>query len=99
MGGEGDAASVGGHDSERRALWPGRDDGEPRDCTRVLDASLMFSATLPCRIALYEEDGNTRLAAFKPTALAAGYPAEMRDGIEELEAVLVDAIDEAIAEP
>ncbi len=66
---------------------------------RVLDAGLVFSAIVPCRIALYEEDGSTRLAMLRPTALLGVYPDDQRTGVGELEAVLVDTIDEAIAEP
>ena len=66
---------------------------------RVLDASLVFSAVLPSRITLYEEAGSTRLAALRPTALRALYPRAEAEAVDEIEAALMDVIDEAIAEP
>ena len=44
---------------------------QPQQAKKVLDADMSICTALPCRISIYEEDGNTILAALKPTTLLA----------------------------
>lgn len=41
----------------------------PKQAQAVLTRSIEISTALPCRIAVYEEEGRTVLATIKPTAL------------------------------
>jgi uncharacterized protein (DUF302 family) len=41
----------------------------PSQAKKVLDTNLEISTALPCRISVYEEDGVTKLATIKPTAM------------------------------
>lgn len=43
----------------------------PQQAQVVLNCAIEISTALPCRIAVYEEDGQTVLATLKPTALLA----------------------------
>jgi uncharacterized protein (DUF302 family) len=42
---------------------------QPQQAKKVLDQNLTVSTMLPCRISLFEEDGETVLVTLKPTAL------------------------------
>jgi uncharacterized protein (DUF302 family) len=42
---------------------------QPQQAKKVLEQNVGVSAMLPCRISLYEENGQTVLATLKPTAL------------------------------
>jgi uncharacterized protein (DUF302 family) len=51
--------------------------------------SLEISTALPCRISVYEEDGITKLATIKPTAMIALYAKpELKGVAEEVETTL-----------
>ena len=68
----------------------------PHQAKKVLEANLEISTALPCRISVYEEGGQTKLATIKPTAMIALYPnPELRGVAEEvertLEAIMADA--------
>lgn len=68
----------------------------PHQARRVLEANLEISTALPCRISVYEEDGRTRLATIKPTAMIALYPnPELRGVAEEVEETLEAIMAEA----
>jgi len=68
----------------------------PHQAKKVLEANLEISTALPCRISVYEEAGQTRLATIKPTAMIDLYPnPELRGVAEEVEAILVRIMDEA----
>jgi len=41
----------------------------PRQAQRVLTGNPAIATALPCRIAVYEEGGSTRVATIRPTAL------------------------------
>ncbi|MBU4257550.1 MAG: DUF302 domain-containing protein [Proteobacteria bacterium] len=42
---------------------------QPKQAKKVLVENMSLSTALPCRISIYEEDGNTVLATLKPTVL------------------------------
>jgi uncharacterized protein (DUF302 family) len=42
---------------------------QPQQAKKVLDQNVSVSTMLPCRISLFEENGETVLATLKPTAL------------------------------
>lgn len=46
----------------------------PSQAKKVLEANIAISAALPCRIAVYQEDGVTKIAAIRPTALLGMFP-------------------------
>lgn len=46
----------------------------PLQAKKVLEANIAISAVLPCRIAVYQEDGVTKIAAIRPTALLGMFP-------------------------
>src|SRR5512145_1995584 len=61
----------------------------PHQAKKVLDANLAISTALPCRIAVYEEGGITKLATIKPTAMIALYASPGLEGVaEDVEATL-----------
>ena len=41
---------------------------------KVLENQIAISAALPCRIAVYQENGVTQIAAIRPTALLSLFP-------------------------
>ncbi len=70
----------------------------PRHAQVVLTEEIEISTALPCRIAVYEEDGKTILATMKPTAMlsifnAPGAAATAR----EVETVMIRIMDETCA--
>lgn len=68
----------------------------PHQAKKVLESHMEVSTALPCRISLYEEGGQTRLATIKPTAMIALYShPELKGVAEEVEATLVSIMDEA----
>lgn len=68
----------------------------PHQAKKVLEAHLEVSTALPCRISLYEEGGQTRLATIKPTAMIALYSHPELEGVaEEVEATLMSIMNEA----
>ena len=44
---------------------------QPQQAKKVLDENMSVSTALPCRISVYEEDGQTILATLKPSTLLA----------------------------
>jgi uncharacterized protein (DUF302 family) len=67
----------------------------PQHAKKVLDDNIAISTALPCRIAVYQEDGKTRLATIKPTALLALFPTpELKGVAEEVEASLIQIMKE-----
>ena len=68
----------------------------PHQAKRILETNLAVSTALPCRISVYDEDGMTRLATIKPTAMIALYRTSGLEGVaEEVEQTLVRIMDEA----
>jgi uncharacterized protein (DUF302 family) len=46
----------------------------PQQAKKVLDRNLALSTALPCRISVYEENGKSKIATIKPTALLGLFP-------------------------
>jgi uncharacterized protein (DUF302 family) len=54
---------------------------QPLQATKVMEQNMTVSPALPCRISLYEEDGNTFLATLKPTSLLALFNTPQLEGV------------------
>jgi uncharacterized protein (DUF302 family) len=46
----------------------------PQQAKKVLERNITIAIALPCRVAVYQEDGKTKLATIKPTALLSTFP-------------------------
>ena len=71
----------------------------PQQAAKVLAEDLDLNMALPCRISVYEKDGKTRIGMLSPKAMLeqlSDLPA-LRAVADEVESVLVEAIDEAAA--
>jgi uncharacterized protein (DUF302 family) len=67
----------------------------PQQAQRVLTRAIEISTALPCRIAVYEENGRTVLATIKPTALLTMFRAPDAAAIaEEVESTMTRIMDE-----
>jgi uncharacterized protein (DUF302 family) len=72
---------------------------QPQQAKKVLDANMSVSTALPCRIAIYEEGGKTRLTALKPTTLLAMFNEPQLEGVaREVEDTIVSIMKEAAQE-
>jgi len=61
----------------------------PRQAQKVLEQDLAIATALPCRIAVFEEGGRTRIATIRPTALLGLFPnPELLPVAQEVEKVL-----------
>ncbi len=68
----------------------------PHQAKKVLEANLEISTALPCRISVYEEDGVTKLATIKPTAMLELYSTPGLQGVaQEVEATIEAIMKEA----
>jgi uncharacterized protein (DUF302 family) len=69
----------------------------PRQAAKVLAASMDVSLALPCRIAVYEEQGKTRIGTILPTALVGIFPGAEGLGpvAKEVEEALLAMIEDA----
>ena len=68
----------------------------PRHAANVLHQAITISTALPCRIAVYEEDGRTVLATIRPSLLLTMFDAPGAAATaQEVEDVLVRIMDEA----
>jgi uncharacterized protein (DUF302 family) len=62
----------------------------PQAAKRVLDDNPAISAALPCRISIYQENGQTKIASILPTALLSMFPnPELKPVAEEVERTVV----------
>ena len=69
----------------------------PQQAAKVLTDDIDMNMALPCRISVYEKDGRTRIGMLSPKAMLAELsesPA-LEAVAEEVESVLVDAIEDA----
>jgi uncharacterized protein (DUF302 family) len=65
----------------------------PQKAKRVLESNMEMSTMLPCRVAVYEEKGTTKIVMFKPTALIEQFPGPgLRSVAEDVEKDLVEII-------
>lgn len=70
----------------------------PRQAQGVLNRAIEISTALPCRIAVYEQEGRTVLATLKPTALLTLFGApEVAAIAGEVEATLLQIMRETAA--
>lgn len=70
----------------------------PAQAKAVLDRAIEISTALPCRIAAYQEKGETVLATIKPTVLLAMYGvADARAIAQEVETSMTQIMDDACA--
>lgn len=61
----------------------------PQQAKKVLEGNIAIASVLPCRIAVYQEDGKTKIAAIKPTALLGLFPnPELKPVAEEVENII-----------
>jgi uncharacterized protein (DUF302 family) len=68
----------------------------PHQAKKVLEINLQLSTALPCRISVYEEDGKTKLATIRPTALVGLYGTpELQSVAAEVEDTMVKIMAEA----
>ena len=68
----------------------------PHQAKKVLEANLEISTALPCRISVYEEQGVTKLATIKPSAMIELYATPGLKGVaQEVEATLEAIMAEA----
>ncbi len=69
----------------------------PQQAQVVLTRAIEISTALPCRIAVYEENGRTVLATLKPTSLLGLFNASGAAGTaREVEDTLVQIMDETV---
>lgn len=69
---------------------------QPQQAKTVLDANMSISTALPCRISIYEQDGETVLATLRPTILLAMFNSpQLASVAEEVEATIVKIMNEA----
>ncbi len=71
----------------------------PKQAKAVLEANMAISTALPCRIAVYEEEGAVRVSTLKPTAVLALFGSEELKGVAEgIENTIIQIIDAACSE-
>ena len=46
----------------------------PKQAQKVLESNIAIAAALPCRLAVYQEDGQTKISTLKPSALLGIFP-------------------------
>jgi uncharacterized protein (DUF302 family) len=75
----------------------------PQQAQAVLSRSIEISTALPCRISVYEENGETILATIKPTALLGMFrapeAAPIAQSVEESMTAIMDEVVAAIPQP
>jgi uncharacterized protein (DUF302 family) len=69
----------------------------PQQAAHVLKQNMAVSLALPCRIAVYEENGRTKIGTFRPTALLALFPGagNLATVAQEVEDAILQIVDEA----
>lgn len=68
----------------------------PRQAQQVLHESITVATALPCRVAVYEEDGQTVMATIKPSLLLTMFDAPGAAPVaRDVEATLVRIMEEA----
>ena len=71
----------------------------PHQAKKVLEANPSISTALPCRIAIFEEGGHSKLSTIKPTAMLALYGnPELAPVAQEVEQVILAMMQEAAGE-
>lgn len=71
---------------------------QPQQAKKVLEGNMSVCTALPCRISIYEEGGETILAALKPATLLAMFNTPELEGVaQEVEDMIVKIMHEAAA--
>jgi uncharacterized protein (DUF302 family) len=71
----------------------------PHRAKEVLESKLEISTVLPCRIAVYEESGKTKVSTMLPTQVLGLFGAEDLDSVaESVQSDLISMIDEVVRE-
>jgi uncharacterized protein (DUF302 family) len=69
----------------------------PLQAKKVLEDNIAISAALPCRIAVYQEDGVTKIATIRPTALLGLFPnPELAPVAQEVEEAMTRIMDDLV---
>ena len=69
---------------------------QPQQAKKVLEQNMSVSTALPCRISIYEEDGQTVMATLKPTTLLALFNTpQLKDVAQDVEDTVVKIMNEA----
>ncbi len=67
----------------------------PQAAKQVLDANPAISTALPCRISVYQENGQTKLATILPTAILGLFPnPELKTVAEEVERIVLQIMED-----
>ena len=69
----------------------------PQRAHEVLSANPVLSVALPCAISVFTEDGRTKLAFIRPTAVLGLFGADARQTAEEVEATVGEIVARAAA--
>ena len=65
----------------------------PQQAGKVLEKDIAIATALPCRIAVYQKDGQIKIATIKPTALLSLFPSpELTPVAAEVERVITQII-------
>ncbi len=69
----------------------------PQQAAAVLGVSMALNMALPCRISVYQEDGQTKIGMIRPAAMLAQLSADpgLKTIAEQVEAETIAMIDEA----
>ncbi len=69
----------------------------PQRAVQVLTGNMTTNMALPCRISVYQEQGQTKIGMIRPTALLALFPgaADLKTVAEDVERETMRMIDEA----
>ncbi len=73
----------------------------PQQAAKVLGDDIDMNMALPCRISVYEKNSKTQIGMISPKAMlrVLSDSPELAAVAEEVEAVLVDAIDATVSDP
>jgi len=70
----------------------------PQQAAKALAADLVISTVLPCRISVYEEGGQVKVATLRPTAMLGLFALpRLKPVAEEVEEAMVKIVDAACA--
>jgi len=68
----------------------------PHQAKKILEADTEISTALPCRISIYEDQGQVKIATIKPTAQLGMFGRKDLEPIaEEVEEAIIQMMDEA----
>ena len=69
----------------------------PQQANKILEGNIAIATVLPCRIAVFQEGGKTKIAAIKPTALLGLFPnPELKPVAEEVEHILLQIMKDLV---